>query len=130
MSGHSSTTSTDNKLIDIFNDFFSYSIGHRPYQDYKILALTNSDHSIIRLNIRTSKIQINNRMAPGLDKEDFYIALFNSMNCTKKFHNMNAHQMWMTFKNIIGKFQNNCVPLKEMRNAKTKKLNKSYQEQH
>ena len=34
---------------------------------------------------------------------------------------MNAHQMWITFRNIIDNFQNECVPLKKMRNAQMKK---------
>ena len=135
-------SSTDNKFVEIFNDCFLTQLVTEPTRNDKILdlalvnnpqivenievgeGLDNSDHSIIRLKIRANKTQINNdRLIPDFAKGDFdkFRRLLSSINWNEKFRDMNAHQMWTAFRNIIDNFQNECVPLKKMRNTKTKK---------
>ena len=89
-------------------------------------ALGNSDHQIVRFNlgIEKGKITENAVKVPNFHKGDYVKlrSLLNFVDWDVEFRGKNAYGMWDTFKHIINVVQEQCIPMKAIRNKSRKPL--------
>ena len=129
-------------FLECFNDSYLTQIVSEPTRAQNILdlalvtdtdlitdltvgeSLGSSDHNIIRLKLGSNKVKIDNhRLVPDYQRGDFahFRQLLSNINWVHKFKGKTVEEMWGIFRSTIEQFQQICVPVKKLRNNRTKR---------